>query len=352
MARQAVTIAQPKWFIVAGIALIIAFVFFWPYLPLITFAAMMAYLFLGSYRWFAERMKNSLAASLTMVLSVIIVVAPIAIIVTMAIAQGLSAAEQLSITATDPNNPIVIAAQPFIDATNSSESLVTTEDVQAFAKETLPTMLRSLLDIIIGIAGSLPALMTGFIIYGFLVVTFLTQHKAIRRIIKDVSPFDDATNKLYLTRAGIMIKGSLQGQLLIALILGVSCALTLFIIGYGQYFFFFVIILTLLSLVPLGTGVIMMPLAIIAMLTGQFWEGLWVMLIYLIVICNLDNFLRPRLMPKKVKISPALITLATFSGLFYFGILGIVYGPLIAIILTTTLEIYREHKLAHHPRTA
>ena len=99
-------------------------------------------------------------------------------------------------------------------------------------------------------------------------------------------------------------------------------------------------------MVPLGSGIVVIPIGIIAIITGDFWGGFWCLLIYLTVVCNIDSVLRPHLIPKKANLIPAVTTLATFCGIFYFGTLGIVYGPLIVILLMTTIDIYT----STHPR--
>lgn len=334
-----------------GVALLAALVFFWPYLGIISIAAIMAYCFLRPYRWLTRHMADSIAAMLTLIISIIVVAVPLALILVMAVTQGVQIANDLTNLSTAEGGtldsstaPIVTTVNNALAGLNNGQPVISQESAVQFVKETLPALLKAFAQIVLGIAGSFPALMTSIIIYGFLFITFLIKHKSVVSAAGDLSPFDARTSDLYFNRAGSIVKASLIGQLLIAVILGVLTALLLFLIGMQPYFFFFVIILTLLSLVPLGTGVVVMPLAILAMLNGQFWQGFWVMVIYLVVICNIDNFLRPRFIPKDAKLLPAIITLSTFCGLFYFGILGIVYGPLIAIILTTTFEIYRQYR--------
>ncbi len=108
-------------------------------------------------------------------------------------------------------------------------------------------------------------------------------------------------------------------------------------------------------MVPLGSGIIMIPLAYCRYADGAILGGFAVLVIYILVICNIDNFMRPHLIPKKAKLLPAVITLSTFCGLYYFGILGIVYGPLVAILLTTTLDAFllrrQVRKAAAQPQT-
>jgi len=173
----------------------------------------------------------------------------------------------------------------------------------------------------------------------------LKNNKAAIRFIKSIIPFDDSSIEKYFEKSGLIVTASLKGQFVISIVTAITSTLLLCLFfGIWQYFVVIVIILTLLGMVPLGSGVVVIPIALIEMFTGNFWAGFWVLLIYLVVICNIDTVLRPHLIPKKANLIPAVTTLATFSGIYYFGIMGIIYGPLIVILLTTTIEIYTSDK--------
>ena len=77
-------------------------------------------------------------------------------------------------------------------------------------------------------------------------------------------------------------------------------------------------------------------------LTGNVWGGLLVILGHLLIVTNIDNVLRPKLVPDKARLDPALTLLAVFAGLGLFGFIGIVLGPVIMIVLVTTLQVYLE----------
>ena len=49
------------------------------------------------------------------------------------------------------------------------------------------------------------------------------------------------------------------------------------------------------------------------------------------------------LVSKDAEVHPALLILAVFGGLRFFGLWGVIYGPVLVILLTTTLEIYLEY---------
>lgn len=348
---------QPRWFVIISIALVAALVFFWPFLGVVCLAAVLSYCFLRPYRWFAKHMKPGLAAAVTMVVSILVIAVPVAAILTAAIVQGVNAASSLTHIDFSGSNGLIASIQPTVDTVNSTlnginngQPVLSVDAIREFVKNTLPALFRAFIDIILGIAGSIPALMTGAILYGYLFIAFLVNHRKIHDLLIDLSPFDQRATKLYIARSGTTVKASIQGQFSIAAILGFSTALLMPILGLGNYFFFFFIIYTLLSMIPLGTGIIVVPLSILAILGGDTWQGIWVLILYLVVVCNMDNVLRPKLMPKKARFIPSVLALSIFSGLYYFGIFGLIYGPVIATILITTLELYREYRTSLSPR--
>jgi predicted PurR-regulated permease PerM len=78
------------------------------------------------------------------------------------------------------------------------------------------------------------------------------------------------------------------------------------------------------------------------MIFGNVAGGAFVVLFHLIGITNIDNFLRPILVPKEAKLDSALMLLSVFSGIAMFGFFGIVLGPVLMIMIVTTISVYLE----------
>jgi predicted PurR-regulated permease PerM len=57
-------------------------------------------------------------------------------------------------------------------------------------------------------------------------------------------------------------------------------------------------------------------------------------------VANLDAVIRPRIIPKTITLSPGLTMLAAFGGITLFGLVGVVYGPIIMIVIVTSIEMY------------
>lgn len=47
------------------------------------------------------------------------------------------------------------------------------------------------------------------------------------------------------------------------------------------------------------------------------------------------------LVPKNAYLPPALMLLAVFAGLSVFGFAGIIFGPVVMIMIVTTINLYR-----------
>ena len=58
------------------------------------------------------------------------------------------------------------------------------------------------------------------------------------------------------------------------------------------------------------------------------------------MVTNIDNFLRPILVPREARLDSALMLLSVFAGIAMFGAFGIVIGPVLMIVIVTTISVY------------
>ncbi len=55
-----------------------------------------------------------------------------------------------------------------------------------------------------------------------------------------------------------------------------------------------------------------------------------------------DNFLKPLLIGKKAKLPAFFLFIGILGGLKVYGLLGILFGPLVVTLLFAFVQIYRE----------
>jgi predicted PurR-regulated permease PerM len=83
---------------------------------------------------------------------------------------------------------------------------------------------------------------------------------------------------------------------------------------------------------------------LILLVTGQPINGVIILLAHFLVVTNIDNFLRPMVVPEEAYLSPSLTLISAFAGVSYFGFLGVIYGPIVMIFITTTVDMYIEQR--------
>jgi predicted PurR-regulated permease PerM len=95
------------------------------------------------------------------------------------------------------------------------------------------------------------------------------------------------------------------------------------------------------SIIPaLGPAIIWIPAAVFLFLQGNILNGIILVLWGAIVIGNIDNLLRPKLVGKDAHMPDLMILFGTLGGLALFGIAGIIIGPIIGALFITAWDIY------------
>lgn len=323
----------------------------WPQLSVVIFTALMAYVFYPLYTKL-KRKKGSLAAVTTLLISLLVFIIPLTFITFAAVGQLAHFAQNAS----DPQyweqlapvDRAISFTNDILAPLTGKQPSITTDSVTDFLKTSIPAVIKVVTQFLFSVLGNIPQLGIALIIYIFLFIEFLLYGPSIIKQIVAISPFDKKATGQYLERIGLMANAMMRGQLIISAIISLFAALLLSFIGYGDYFFILFIIITILNFIPLGGGVLLVPLALYSMSTGLVWQGLVIIALYYL-FGNIEPILRARLIPDKIQLSVGLTMLATFCGIAYFGLLGVVYGPIIMIIVLTTFEFYNEFKTKHSP---
>jgi predicted PurR-regulated permease PerM len=329
------------------LAIIFGAFFLKHYMMLIISATVVAFVFNPLYRWFMKkgRGKGS-AATLTLIATFIALIIPIAFVISITAFQLVAVSENLKSAAVNTD-----FSELFQNAINYINHLlnnmgITYQLSESAIREGISTWLKSVLDAFLAsiatFLGGIGSFVATFIIYIYVFLSILMNQDKLVETFHQLNPLGKDISKLYARRIGLMTKAMVRGQFVIATVQGFTDALLLYIAGFKSTFFFFFVILTVLSIIPLGGGVIVFPIGFIMLLTGNIWQGLLLILGHMFIVGNEDNIMRPKLVPSEARLDPALTLLSVFSGLAFFGFIGIVLGPVIMIVLVTTIQVYLE----------
>ena len=331
--------------VVTGLALLFGAYFLRRYFMLIVIAAIVAYLFTPLYNRLRAKINGGLATTLTVLAALATVVIPVIAVVSLAtvqISRMLIGVSEWAKTA-DLNalgDKAINTVNQLLGRLPFQTPTITLDSLRSNLGKVAQTIGEWLLHTLSGAAGGAIGLITSAIIFLYVLISFLVNQTELITLIRRMNPLGEEANDLYLAKMGAMVKGTVKGQFIIALIQGTLGAISIYIAGFHDAFFVFAILLIALSVIPLGSGIVTIPFGIGMMLFGNVAGGAFVVLFHLIGITNVDNFLRPILVPREARLDPALMLLSVFSGIAMFGFFGIILGPVLMIVIVTTIAVY------------
>lgn len=127
---------------------------------------------------------------------------------------------------------------------------------------------------------------------------------------------------------------------LIAVVQGICAFGCYYIVGVNDPGFWGVIT-GFTSVIPIvGTGIIWVPMAAYLLITGEVWQGCFVIGWSAIIVGSVDNIIRFALAKRMADVHPIVTVLGVIIGLDYFGFIGIVVGPLLISYFLILLRIY------------
>ena len=158
-----------------------------------------------------------------------------------------------------------------------------------------------------------------------MILSMLSPEKG-KRLVKAKKTVLQGVGKLVKAYATIMLITFTE------VFIGLNLMKALGVYG-GGYIAIIAFITCIVDIIPvLGTGTVLIPWAIFNMLTGDFGQGIGLIVLY-VVITVLRQVLEPKLVANQAGLPSVVSIMAMFLGARLFGALGVVLTPLTIIIL-------------------
>lgn len=143
-----------------------------------------------------------------------------------------------------------------------------------------------------------------------------------------------------------MTRAVIYGFLVVALIQGVIAG-----IGYRIAAVNAPVLLgaltAMLSVLPLfGTALVWVPVAGWLLVSGDIWQGVFMLLWGMLMVHPIDNLLHPILISSSARAPFPVVFLGVLGGLAIFGLVGVVVGP---VLLGSALVLWRQWAACRMP---
>ncbi len=318
---------------ILGIGLAIAL---WPFAVGLVGAPVLYVIFAPAYRFLNRHLPSAVATWLLIIIAILLIAGPVASIVSLVATQG-------------PDMLRGVVNSPLLDRLTSIR--IGSYDVGEQLSQQFRNIGSQLLSragpAALAILGSATRLTLQLTIAFFGFYYLLRAPKSAWMRLRPFIPFSaenaDSLRKRFKdvtisTLIGTFLTAAVQGALL-----GVAFAMA----GLANPLFWGVTT-TLFAILPVvGSGLVWVPAVVVLWLQGHFGWAIFMLLWGLLVVGGVDNLIRPWVYRRYARIHPFITVIGAFAGIAYFGLLGLLIGPLAISYFFELIRMYQEEYLAH-----
>jgi len=317
----------------------------WPFLKPLLLAALLAGLFHRFYRWVTRLLggRRSLGAGVTLLVLLVLGLGPVSAFLGIVLQQALTMTNQ---------------AIPWLSEHLGEASTFNVHDwlVQRFPAlaryvpsqeqllQQIATAVKAAGAYLVSFASRMTATTAAFLLNLFVMLYamfffFRDGHKILERIFYYL-PLSDEDESRMLTQFASITRATIKGTLVIGVIQGGLGGIAFWVAGI-QGAALWGTIMTILSIVPgIGAPLVWVPFVIFLYVNGQYLTATLLLVWCGAVVTTIDNFLRPVLVGRDSAMPDLLILIGTLGGLFLFGPIGFIVGPIVCGLFLTVWDIY------------
>jgi len=215
-----------------------------------------------------------------------------------------------------------------------------------FAENTMQKLGVFATDLFPSILGSAANILVTLLVMYFLLYFMLVQMRGFEAALLKYAPFREQHALKFAVALRNATYANVLGQGIIALTQGFLLANGFWIFGLPDPVFWGVIGAFISFLPVVGAPTLCIPASIILFAQGHTLKGILLLAYGLLFIGNVDNFLRMIINKRIANTHPLISIIGVFIGIPLFGILGLVFGPLLLSYFLLLLEIYETNRMA------
>lgn len=341
--------AEPRHWLLIGallLALYASYLLIAPYVGAIVLAFVLSLLCISLHKRLEAKLpgKPNLAAALSCIALVLVIVIPAGLVFFAIVQQAAQFSKQsyqwLSKGGAEQllQNPFIVNTKQKIEHYLPIDSLDTKDIVQRLT-EFASSFGKVLLDMGTKLVGDITGVLFGLFLMLFVLFFLLRDHDKVVDAIHWLIPLSRSQENALLVEAKSVGRSAVLGSFLTGIAQGIVGGIAMAIVGLPGLFWG--TMMAFASFIPLvGTALIWLPAALYLGLTGQWGWAAFLAAWGVIVVGSIDNFLRPILMQGSSNMNTLMIFLSLIGGIQLFGLIGVIYGPIIFALTMVLLKLY------------
>ncbi len=319
-----------------------------PYINSIVMAFIISLLMFPIHDWFEQKMPShpNMASLLSCVVLTFIIVIPLLFVFAAIVQQGSVFSQNTYKWVTSGGiqdifqHPLVVQGLSIVNEYlpfDKIEPKAIAEKIAQFAT----SFGSNLVAISAKILGDATNFLMDFFLMLFVLFFLLRDHEKIISAIRHILPLSRSQEDKILTEIEQVSKSAVMGSFLTAIAQGVAGGIGMWLAGFPGLFWG--TMMGFASFIPVvGTALIWIPAAAYLFLTGDTTWAIFLTAWSVVIVGSIDNLLRPLLMQGSSGMNTLMIFFSLLGGLHLFGLIGLIYGPLIFAVTIVLFNIYEE----------
>lgn len=286
------------------------------------------------------KMKRKLASIISIILVIVLLGTLMFFLVSRLISEGANILGSLNSTFEDIKNWAISMFNDVKDGNIeiSPDVMKTIQDSLGTIIDTLKIWAINLVTGIIGIASSIPNILTNIVITILAVIFICFDKEYLPNAIKSQVPtkWFDKMKQILKEMCSVSFKyikaeAKLSFICFILVLIGL-CGFNLFGLDV-QYPITMAVIIGFIDLLPLfGAGAVMVPWAIYLLIMGNMPLAIAVMVLW-IIWAVIKQISEPKMVSKEMGMHPIFTLIGMYAGSKLMGVLGLILGPIILLII-------------------
>jgi predicted PurR-regulated permease PerM len=307
-----------------AIAIVVALI---PFSSGLLGAAVLYVIFLTPYRWLARWLKPGIAASAMLVAALLVIALPLSWLIGVVIDQAPDAVHRVQGSGVFARFAALrIGNMPIgAELAKASGELVSWLSTQ-----------------LVAFVGGATSAALNLVIAFFGLYYMLRSGPQMWAEASGYIPFSASTADALKDRFFGVTQATLLGTALIAVLQGTLVGAGFWLVDLPNPLFWGTVTAFGSVLPVLGSALVWLPAVLILAAQGRYTSAVIMLVIGGGIASNVDNVIRPLVYKRVSNIHPMITLVGAFAGVRYFGLLGLLLGPLAIAYLFELLRFYRE----------
>lgn len=325
-----------------------------PFLPSLLTGAIIAYLAYPLYKKTSAYIRNkSIASFIIAVFVALLLIVPVVVVLSIVSKEAYYTYTTLNQHNLGTNFLRIICKNEGLlcKSVNSFVGFLPKSDLDYYIQAAIEKITKFIIEDASKLVASLPSILLNFFVMLFVIYYLLKDGDRIVARIKNILPLKESHKQHVLEKFHNTTYAVFYGNISVAILQGILGGIGFMFLGIPSPILWgFVMIL--FALMPyFGTAIIWLPAALNQIFIGYlqndnvfFIRGVVLIAYGVLIISNIDHFLKPKLIGMRADIHPILVLIGILGGLSLFGLIGLVLGPVMLALLMTFIDIYEEEK--------